>query len=516
MARDDFTKPTKNQAYQRAAGRCSNPDCRATTSAPVGEVDFSNVGVGAHIHAASPGGPRYLAAMTAEDRRGFGNIIWLCQTCSTIIDRDPDSYPAETLKAWKTSAEARALMEQGKRLPDEKDIYRMAAMAMGTRTPGFYPEAIGNVHKALVDQLEAVDPRFTVSTAYSGGNTTITVGAKETVSFSIKIGQESADVWRKGLQASIDEGREATLPLDGVVFEGSKIFDVLHKDANLASITIIPAARPAVLKILAPQSNPPIFEIITGKITTGRKQIRFSGAGCGGLLDVEINFTPIGEDGIQSASTLTTNLKLWQGKDAANPPYLDTLINLFETIFDACAPISFTMEVDGNQVSAGNFHTPKHIEEMEEMLGFAHYVRRARNVLRYLRQSAQIDIFAIIPASDYRALARVSDIIEGKLSYQRSQVTAPPEMTVGCTGEEEKNLMETVRRGSFSVLKQTEPASLVTIYGKKYEVPPTTSYYSPVRLHILSKKKKKEIVDFRLRIEMADNFTSQTFFDVQQ
>ena len=179
MARDDFTKPTKNQAYQRVAGRCSNPDCRATTSAPVGEVDFSNVGVGAHIHAASPGGPRYLAAVTAEDRRGFGNIIWLCQTCSTIIDRDPDSYPAETLKAWKTSAEARALMEQGKRLPDEKDIYRMAAMAMGTRTHGFYPEAIGNVHKALVDQLEAVDPRFTVSTAYSGGNTTITVGAKE-------------------------------------------------------------------------------------------------------------------------------------------------------------------------------------------------------------------------------------------------------------------------------------------------------------------------------------------------
>ncbi len=84
MARDDFTKPIKNQAYQRVAGQCSQPDCRATTSAPVGEVGFSNVGVGAHIHAASPGGPRYLATMTAEERRGFGNIIWLCQTCSTI------------------------------------------------------------------------------------------------------------------------------------------------------------------------------------------------------------------------------------------------------------------------------------------------------------------------------------------------------------------------------------------------------------------------------------------------
>ena len=150
-------------------------------------------------------------------------------------------------------------MEQGKRPLDQKDIYRMAAMAMGTRTPGFYPEAIGNVHKSLVDQLESVDPRFTISTAYSGGNTTIMLGVKETVPFSIKIGPQSVDVWRKGLQASIDEGREATLPLDGVVFGGSKLFDVLHKDADLATITIMPAARAATLKILAPHSEPAIF-----------------------------------------------------------------------------------------------------------------------------------------------------------------------------------------------------------------------------------------------------------------
>ena len=515
MARDDFTKPTKNQAYQRVAGRCSNPDCRATTSAPVGEADFSNVGVGAHIHAASPGGPRYLATMTAQDRRGFGNIIWLCQTCSTIIDRDPASYPAKTLKTWKSSAETRALMEQGKRLPDEKDIYRMTAMAMGTRSPGFYPEAIGNVHKALADQLESVDPRFSISTAYSGGNTTITLGVKETVSFSIKIAAESANLWRRGLRAAIDEGREATLPLDGVVFEGSKIFDVLHKDADLASITIMPATRPAVFKILAPLAEPAIFETINGQLTAGRKQIRFSGAGCGGLLDVEIIFTPTGGDSVHSVSNLTTNMQAWQGKEAASPPYLDAFISLLETILDSSASVSFALEVEGNQVAAGNFHTPKHIEEMSDTLAFAFYVRRARNVLRYLRKSAPINIFERISTDDHRALARVSDIVEGKLSYQRSQVTAPPEMTVGCIVEEEKNLMETVRRGGFSVLQQKEPASVVTIYGKQYEIPPITSYYSPVKLHILSKKKKKEIIDFRLRIEMADNFTSQTVFDVQ-
>lgn len=512
MARDDFTKRTKNQAYQRVAGRCSN--CRATTSAPVGEADFSNVGVGAHIHAASPGGPRYLATMTVEERRSFGNIIWLCQTCSTIIDRDPDAYSADTLKAWKTSAEARALLEQGKQLPDEKDIYRMAAMAMGNRTPGFYPEAIGNVHKSLVDQLESVDPRFTISTAYSGGNTTIMLGVKETVPFSIKIGPQSVDVWRKGLQASIDEGREATLPLDGVVFEGSKLFDVLHKDADLATITIMPAARAAMLKILAPQSEPAIFETINGQLTAGRKQIRFAGVGCGGLLDVEIIFTPVGNNDVHSVSNLTANVRAWQGKDATSPPYLDAFINLLETIIDPAATVSFALEVEGYQAAAGNFHTPKDFEEINDALAFAFYVRRARNVLRYLRKSAPIDIFERISAEENRTLARVSDIVEGKLSYQRSQVTAPPEMTVGCTDEEEKNLMETVRGGGLSVLQQKEPASMVTIYGKQYEVPPITSYHSPVRLHVLGREKRKGIVNFRLRIEMAENFTSQTTFDV--
>ena len=135
-------------------------------------------------------------------------------------------------------------------------------------------------------------------------------------------------------------------------------------------------------------------------------------------------------------------------------------------------------------------------------------------MLRYLRKSAPIDIFERISAEENRTLARVSDIVEGKLSYQRSQVTAPPEMTVGCTEEEEKNLMETVRGGGLSVLQKKEPASMVTIYGKQYEVPPTTSYHSPVRLPCFGQKKRKGLVNFRLRIEMAENFTSQTTFDV--
>ncbi|MCV5900383.1 hypothetical protein OFN63_30235, partial [Escherichia coli] len=89
------------------------------------------------------------------------------------------------------------------------------------------------------------------------------------------------------------DGYEATLPLNGVAFEGSDLFDVLQNDADMASITIIPGMRQAVLKILAPQSACPIFEYITGQISAGRKQIRFFGKLFDGLLDVEIIFTPV-------------------------------------------------------------------------------------------------------------------------------------------------------------------------------------------------------------------------------
>jgi hypothetical protein len=514
MKRDDFTKPIKTKAHQRVAGRCSNPQCRAPTFAPTGGSDVSNVGVGAHIHAAAPGGPRYLASMGTAERRGFGNIIWLCQTCSTIIDRDPNLYTAEVLHKWKETAEAKALLEQGKPPLDERGIYRMAAMAMGNRVPGFYPEAIGNVHRALADQLESIDPRFSISTSYVGENTTITVSAKEPVSFSIKIGQESAEAWRKGLQAAIDEGREETMPLYGVSFEGSDLFRVLHNDANSASITIIPATRPALLKIMAQESDFSIFECISGQISAGRKQIRFSGSGFGDLIKFSTIYTLTADSRVNTKLTLTTNPKAWHGKEASNPPYLDAIIKFLEKLFDPSISITFALEIEGSTVSTGKLRSFDDKDSMKEILWFAYYARRARTVLQFLGRSAPIDIFTIPTADEYEALARASEIIEGKLSYQRSEINNLPVMTITCE-DGGIALKEVVAKKGAAVLKQQGPESTITIYGQKYKTPPATSYLSPVRLHILSRKKIKNAVEFKMRIEMEDNFTYQTYFEVQ-
>jgi WD40 repeat protein len=95
---------------RRVGYKCSNPRCRLPTSGPnqsgAGAV---NVGVAAHITAASPGGPRFDPKLSQDARRSPQNGIWLCQTCAKLIDSDELRFSIEVLRNWKEIAELEAL-----------------------------------------------------------------------------------------------------------------------------------------------------------------------------------------------------------------------------------------------------------------------------------------------------------------------------------------------------------------------------------------------------------------------
>ena len=58
--RDDFKADVKDLLAKRVGMRCSNPNCRRPTSGPQDAPEKAlNIGVAAHIAAASKGGPRY-------------------------------------------------------------------------------------------------------------------------------------------------------------------------------------------------------------------------------------------------------------------------------------------------------------------------------------------------------------------------------------------------------------------------------------------------------------------------
>lgn len=112
---DDFSDPVKRALASRVGNLCSNPECRALTSGPQDDpAKAVNLGVAAHITAASPGGPRYDAELLPEERSAPSNGLWLCQNCAKLVDNDAVRFGVDLLLRWKGTAEADARNRVGK------------------------------------------------------------------------------------------------------------------------------------------------------------------------------------------------------------------------------------------------------------------------------------------------------------------------------------------------------------------------------------------------------------------
>ena len=90
--------------WGRAAGRCSNPRCRDDlTILLVDSAGAYHIGEMAHIIAKRPSGPR---GQNSGGSDNYDNLILLCPTCHTMIDKAPTGeYPENVLKQWKKEHE---------------------------------------------------------------------------------------------------------------------------------------------------------------------------------------------------------------------------------------------------------------------------------------------------------------------------------------------------------------------------------------------------------------------------
>lgn len=61
----------------------------------------------AHIAGEKPGAARYDASMTPQQRNAYGNLIFLCPTHHTQIDKPGNTYSVATLLSWKLEHETR-------------------------------------------------------------------------------------------------------------------------------------------------------------------------------------------------------------------------------------------------------------------------------------------------------------------------------------------------------------------------------------------------------------------------
>src|SRR5437762_2740934 len=96
--RDEFPKAVIEALGKRIAFVCSNPACGCQTIGPQSQSKaVINLGVAAHITAASVGGPRYDPRLSSEMRCAAENGIWLCQSCAKLIDSDATRFTVSLL-----------------------------------------------------------------------------------------------------------------------------------------------------------------------------------------------------------------------------------------------------------------------------------------------------------------------------------------------------------------------------------------------------------------------------------
>jgi hypothetical protein len=88
--------------YLASGNRCAYPGCE---QALMGS-DAVLVGEIAHIEGALPDSARFNAKMSNEQRRGYDNLLLVCGTHHTTIDRDFERWKVTTLRDLKRNHEA--------------------------------------------------------------------------------------------------------------------------------------------------------------------------------------------------------------------------------------------------------------------------------------------------------------------------------------------------------------------------------------------------------------------------
>jgi ORF6C domain len=164
--RDDFSEKTKETLAKRVGMLCANPNCRKLTSGPREDPTKAlNIGVAAHITAASPEGPRSDSSLSEAERSSIENGIWLCQNCAKLVDNDETRYTVQLLRQWKQIAEEMAL--RGVERNTTSELYSQSGKKLKINfTPG--PKHIApETARKLSELVKEIVERLTVS----GGDT---------------------------------------------------------------------------------------------------------------------------------------------------------------------------------------------------------------------------------------------------------------------------------------------------------------------------------------------------------
>ncbi|WP_177522911.1 hypothetical protein [Pseudomonas sp. v388] len=337
-ARHDFIQSTVQRLRDRAGNVCSFPECHVHThGAPFAGEKAVGVGVACHIKAAAPGGPRYDASQTKDERRHIDNGIWMCQTHSKLVDADDSAYSVETLLDWKQLAEVRSNSLINKKSFTENEV--KAAVEEGSvsvlqrwvnKSDDPLDTPITEVMTGYETSLQSLDPRFNVQVDRVDGNYYHLISAaQDNVSLSLILRDlDQLAGFLEAQKALYEEGRPMAIPGAHVMFEGSKLFEAIHNRAHRSGQGVLTLGAPkraltANLYIRTPEGHETSIDTFTCHYTSGTVRTVFDGEALGGFFKVSASYE---HDGQGTKMDLTFNAEAWSGRNILDLPRFSRLL----------------------------------------------------------------------------------------------------------------------------------------------------------------------------------------------
>lgn len=98
---------TIKNLFAKSQNRCANPDCGATLV--INETVLAEI---CHIRARRKGGPRYDPLLSEQQKNAAANLIILCPTCHTLVDKDKTgAFSVDWLETIKATHERGGAIE---------------------------------------------------------------------------------------------------------------------------------------------------------------------------------------------------------------------------------------------------------------------------------------------------------------------------------------------------------------------------------------------------------------------
>lgn len=473
MARDNFPKPIVRKLRDRVAHRCSNPECRVPTSAPK-EVDgVNNLGIAAHISAASKGGARYDPSMAKKDRISIENGIWLCSICASKIDNDEKRYTVNLLKDWRRQAEEKALQELGNKLPSNNEAIDTVAAALTGFPKNFIATAISNVHTASDNSLQNLDPRFSVKSSYIDGVPLFDIHAKENVSISMRIGREISDEYIKKYYRLVEHRDDIEIGAEYVKFDGSKLFEEVLSEKN-GVITVSSKKIDGTLKLWIVQKNTGIiytFDDMTGFISCGTKTFSFKGKSCGNMFNFECK-VPLDTSNSKVDISMSLATRAWDRVNVCDLPYFEKILSFFSRLSDGWE-LCTSLEIRGEKVFSGSRLNLSDIDYFQNVGTLLSYIRKCR----ILSEGIGCEILYLdgvyFSEDEHRELSDAVDILEGNRVFDGKSCGI---ITSDLIAEESgANIRYVASKSEPGAMRMTQSyGEEITIFGCKIVLPPVS------------------------------------------